>query len=283
MTTYIFYHMMSPTTPCPDGIFAAGVAYRRFGDNAKYHGCCYIKAGDRPPEADIPQPSDMVYVLDFSFEAWVLAEWTNRGVSFKIIDHHENKMLELLGKRELTDMIVFDNNKCGAILAWEYFFSQERIPAILYYIDDRDRWQHKLPYTKEIHAAVGALGRNFDLVKMLLPLSQDQLINVFSKLGARELELKEKIIAELCNKYQLVTIGDYLVPTVYLDESDPKIPSDICSYLFKQFTGFPVAACYYKEGNKEKWELRSNGDFDVSELARSFGGDGHKSAAGFIR
>lgn len=33
--------------------------------------------------------------------------------------------------------------------------------------------------------------------------------------------------------------------------------------------------------NKVKWSLRSNGEFDVSAIAKHHGGGGHKNAAGF--
>jgi uncharacterized protein len=285
MTVLIFYHMMSKTTPCPDGIFSAAIAHKRYGDDAKYVGCCYVKVGERPPEIDIPQPGDMVFVLDFSFELWVLEEWQNKGVEFKIIDHHEKKMQELLGKRELADFIRFDNDKCGAILTWEYFFDPIPVPPILLYVDDRDRWKHKLPHTKEIHAAVSAIGRNFDVVHMLLPLSQQQLINIFDKLGKRELEARAKKIEELASSYK----HDYLpttsfhVPIVELQASEAWACSEVCELLYNKFPTASFAACWYKDGDEQKWFLSSNANgnnFDVEPIARYFGGGGHRNAAG---
>jgi c-di-AMP phosphodiesterase-like protein len=45
-------------------------------------------------------------------------------------------------------------------------------------------------------------------------------------------------------------------------------------------TGF--GACYFEaEGGRYQYSLRSRGDFDVSAIARQFGGGGHKAAAGF--
>lgn len=41
--------------------------------------------------------------------------------------------------------------------------------------------------------------------------------------------------------------------------------------------------CYFYAGDKREWfcSLRSVGHFDVSEIARKFGGGGHRNAAGF--
>jgi uncharacterized protein len=285
MTVLIFYHMMSKTTPCPDGIFSDAVAHRRFGNDAKYIGCCYVKAGERPPEADLPQPNDFVFMLDFSLEPWILEEWRNKGVRFKIIDHHEKKMRELLGKRELADFIKFDNDKCGAILTWEYFFKEIPVPAILYYIDDRDRWKHKLPFTKEIHAAVSAIGRNFDVFEMLLPLSQQQLINIFDKLGKRELEARAKKIEELASsyKYDYLPTTSFHIPIVELQPNESWAGSEVCELLYNKFPDAPFTACWYKDNDGQKWSLRSNAygnNFDVETIARHFGGGGHRNAAG---
>ena len=39
---------------------------------------------------------------------------------------------------------------------------------------------------------------------------------------------------------------------------------------------------YFKTNSgKYKYSLRSKGDFDVSIIAKAFGGGGHKNAAGF--
>ena len=38
---------------------------------------------------------------------------------------------------------------------------------------------------------------------------------------------------------------------------------------------------YLGENNNVKCSLRSNGDYDVSAIAKCFGGGGHKNAAGF--
>jgi nanoRNase/pAp phosphatase (c-di-AMP/oligoRNAs hydrolase) len=37
----------------------------------------------------------------------------------------------------------------------------------------------------------------------------------------------------------------------------------------------------HPERNTINWSLRSNEDFDVSAIAKEFGGGGHKNAAGF--
>jgi hypothetical protein len=45
----------------------------------------------------------------------------------------------------------------------------------------------------------------------------------------------------------------------------------------------PFAMGWYQRGDgRYAYSLRSRGDFDVSELAKKYGGGGHKNAAGFL-
>jgi nanoRNase/pAp phosphatase (c-di-AMP/oligoRNAs hydrolase) len=41
------------------------------------------------------------------------------------------------------------------------------------------------------------------------------------------------------------------------------------------------AACYWDTPEGRVFSLRSIGDFDVSEIAKQYGGGGHKNASGF--
>lgn len=285
----VFYHNVSKNTPCPDGIFSAAVAHKYFGNQisteVKYIGCCYVPKGEIPPEYDIPQSDDTVYILDFSFEHWVLQDWLDRDITFKLIDHHEKKMQELLGMRSLEDMIVFNNYKCGAILTWEYFFPNKPIPAILAYIDDRDRWQHRLPYTHEIHAAAGALGRSFELFNMLEPLSSDQLVAVLGKLGAREVAAKKKKIEELASAYEWRNIQGHEVPVVKLAPNEAWACSEVCQYLYLKYPEASFTAAWYDDEEGQKWSLRSNAEgnnFDTTTISVAMQGGGHRNASGYL-
>lgn len=283
MKTIVFYHMMSATTPCPDGIASAWAARTVLGDEAEYIGCCYGSKGEVPPQFDIPQSGDRVYIVDFSFDIPVLESWRKRGCEITLIDHHKDKMEALLGYAPLADIITFDNLKCGAILTWEHF-RPEPVPAFLYYIDDRDRWQHKLPHTKEIHAAVGKLGRTFEVFDVLATLTQDELIGLLSGLGKAEVEQRAKQIEKLADRFEWKMLAGHQIPVVELQSSDAWATSEVCQHLYNQFPEASFSACYYCEGEDIKWGLRSNSkgnDFDVAAIARQFGGDGHKNAAGF--
>jgi nanoRNase/pAp phosphatase (c-di-AMP/oligoRNAs hydrolase) len=63
-----------------------------------------------------------------------------------------------------------------------------------------------------------------------------------------------------------------------LVNAPPMYSSDIGSIIAKEKV---FGGTYYDTATHREFSLRSVGDFDVSEIAKSFGGGGHKNAAGF--
>ncbi len=77
---------------------------------------------------------------------------------------------------------------------------------------------------------------------------------------------------------QWINIGDHEVPvanaTCYI--------SEVCDELLNQNPDAEFSAAYFiRADGKTVYSLRSRSDFDVSEVAKSLGGGGHKNAAGY--
>jgi uncharacterized protein len=147
----IIYH-----ADCLDGFGAAFAAWRRFGDAAEYlpmhHG--------QPCEMGKIAGQD-VFILDFSFSPEVLQAFAAKAKSVTQIDHHLsackawNGLLQTDadGKHsyqhpELPLRVIFDLDKSGARLAWEYFHPTTALPLALAHIEDQDMWRFALPGTR---------------------------------------------------------------------------------------------------------------------------------------
>ena len=61
----------------------------------------------------------------------------------------------------------------------------------------------------------------------------------------------------------------------------PNLSSDVGHELATQSGTFGLCWTFGKSGTMAKCQLRSNGEYDVSVIAKSFGGGGHRNAAGF--
>ena len=254
---YVLYHKN-----CEDGFGAAWVAWKALSDQAEY---IPVQHGDSPPE--LPD-SSKVTIVDFSYPREVLVELKQRMDSLWVLDHHKTAAQDLAG----LDFVTMDMQKSGAMLAWEYWFPGEPAPLLLQYIQDRDLWLFHLDNSSEVSAALRSYPKDFELWDSL---SVDDL----AKDGiAIQRAINVQVLSHVENA-TLRTVGGYLVPVV----NATSYQSEIGEALNIRYPDTPFAACFLDRGDgKRQWSLRSKGSFDVGEVAKGFGGGGHRNAAGYI-
>ena len=253
---FVLYHKN-----CEDGFGAAWIAWKAMGNQAEY---IPVQYGESPPE--LPDRS-RVTIVDFSYPRDVTIQLKERMESLGVLDHHKTAAQDLAG----LDFATFDMQKCGAMLAWEYWFSGESAPLLLHYIQDKDLWLFQLDNSLEVSAALRSYSKEFEVWNSL---SVDEL----AKDGVA---IQRAINVQVSKHVEMATlqnVGGYLVPVVnatcYL--------SEIGDQLNANYPDTPFAACYFSRADgKRQWSLRSRGNFDVSEVAQRFGGGGHKNAAGY--
>lgn len=257
---------------CPDGFAAAFTISTLFRQEDEY--CCDLVAGvygQDPPDVT----GRDVYMVDFSYRRAVLKKMCLAARSVIVIDHHTSAEQDLEGlEQEHGNLkVVFDMNKSGSVLTWEYYFKTPP-PRLFLHIQDRDLWRFALEGTSDIYAAL--MSRPFDFAiweplcngeESLLPLLEEgKTINMY----------RRRMIDLYREKAAMTTIAGYKVPVVNCYED---IMSDLVGELAH---GFPFAAGYQDQGTIRKWSLRSNsGGVDVAAIASRFGGGGHLHAAGF--
>jgi uncharacterized protein len=257
---------------CPDG-FAAAYAISTHFRKGKEH-CCDLVAGvhsQGPPDVT----GRDVYIVDFSYRRAVLKEMCLKARSVIVIDHHASAEQDLEGLEQEHDnlKVIFNMNKSGSVLTWEYYHKSPP-PRLFLHIQDRDLWRFELEGTSDIYAALMSRPMDFAIWEQLcsgeealLPLLEEG--KAISRYRRRMIELhREKAV--------MTTIAGYHVPVVNCYED---IMSDLVGELAD---GFPFAAGYQDQGSLRKWSLRSNTcGVDVAAIASRFGGGGHPHAAGF--
>ncbi len=314
MKPLVIYH-----AHCADGFGAAFAAWLKFGDAAEYvpmqygaegwdYTCCTMRE---------------VYILDFSFQKVVMDSifsvsnkvvwldhhktafemWCGGLDSDRVVDGvHRETMLEA-NYKDVKAEIILDNNKSGALIAWEYFHPDKEVPMLIKHIDDYDRWQFKIEGTKEFNKALWSYA----------PWSFEQWNNINLCVE----ENYHAVSSEVADKYEygrlllegaaILRAHDANVQAVVkgagrkcvLNLSDepgfepkgltlyglaancpPHLASDVGHQLANQSGTYGLLWSLNREG-KCLCSLRSNGDYDVSTIANAFGGGGHKNAAGF--
>lgn len=251
---------------CADGLFAAWTVRQSYGHDAvEFHSGIY---GEAPPDVT----GRAVVMVDFSYKRDVLLQLAEQATTILIIDHHQTAQEEL---RNLPPNVrcIFDMNRCGAMLTWDTFFTGQSAPLLFDYVQDRDLWRFDLPSSREVTAAIYSHDLSFEGIDALvnggiLPLIAD----------GRALLRKQKkdVDAIIRDATRQMWFGSVKVPVANVPWM---LASDVAGELAK---GQPFAATYYDDATGRRWSLRSTKEgADVAKIAESFGGGGHKHAAGF--
>jgi hypothetical protein len=253
MAICILYH-----DNCPDGFGAAYAAWKKYGDTATY---IPVRHGNPPP--DMP-PGSEVYIIDFAYSRTTL-ETLAAAHTLQVLDHHKTAEEDLRG----LPFAHFDMHKSGAVLAWEYFHPGTEVPLLLQYVQDQDIWTWKLPEAQEVCTALNLYAFDFEV--------WDQLsVETLTQEGRVALRFKQQLVERLCEKAEMLNFAGHTVPVV----NTPLFASEVGNELCLRHPEADFAACYSQQGEVRKWSLRSVGDFDVSAVAKPFGGGGHRNASG---
>lgn len=252
---------------CADGFAAAWVVRKALGeDNVEFFAGVY-----QTPPPDVAGRD--VILVDFSYKRPIMNKMINSAKSVVILDHHLSAMKDLEGL--ICADIVFDMNRSGARITWDYFFPDQPPPPLLLHIEDRDLWRFDLPFTREIQANVFSYPYDFKVWDTLMGIDVSVLV-----IEGAAIERKHfKDIAELvkvCRRE--LRIGGITVPAASL----PYTLTSDAGHLMATEHPSKVGVCYWDTPTGRVFSLRSTDDGpDVSEIAKQYGGGGHVHAAGF--
>lgn len=281
---------------CADGFGAAWVVREFFGKNVDFHPGVYQ---DAPPDC----AGRDVILVDFSYKRAVLESLLQSGdikqaSTILILDHHKSAAEDLSGiqfpeRYGTTNAYepytwrsqwegamawpvrgIFDMDRSGAGLAWDFFFPLRKRPRLIDHIEDRDLWRFALPHTREIQATVFSHPYDFAAWDDLMASEMSALATEGTAIERKH----HKDVAELvkvCKRR--LSIGGH---TVWAASLPYTLTSD-AGHLMAE-GGEPFAACYWDTPEGRVFSLRSReGGADVSEIAKQYGGGGHKNASGF--
>lgn len=224
-----------------------------------------------------------VVMVDFTLQPY--AEMENlqkRSKSLIWIDHHKSAIetVEELGL-DIPGLQIM-NGGAGCELAWEYYFPGEPIPKAIQYLGDYDTWKFAFgEKTKQFQSGIQLQDTRptsklwyflFDDIaakeSMISIIKDGDTINMyknsFNKKACNQLAFEvelEGLKGIGCNIYSGSTVFDS-IPNLY------------------EVYDFASTFTY----NGKTWTVSlytERKDLDVSEIAKKYGGGGHKGAAGF--
>lgn len=292
---------------CADGFTAAWAVYKSLGPDIEYFPGVY---GKPPPDVK----GKHVIMVDFSYKRPVLEGMAQSARSILVLDHHKTAQNDLesfgLGSRpdrtwaEWQELLssaraagygeksayesgniasLFDTERSGAGITWDYFHPGKKRPPLIDYVEDRDLWKFKMEASREVNAYIFAHEYTF--------LNWDVLAEeIYSRVavavtGGRAIEKKHhkdvKELVAVCKRRMIID------GIVIWGASIPFTHTSDAGHLMSEIDWF--AACYWDTPEGRVFSLRSAepsksnplGGHDVSEIAKKYGGGGHKRAAGF--
>eukprot|EP00249_Psilotum_nudum_P009245 c21811_g1_i1 orf=118-1107(+) len=231
----VLYHY-----PCPDGAFAALAAHL-------YHSALRIPVVFFPNTVYTPLRAqdlqtdhfDAFYLLDFVGPEGFVAELCSKAKNVIILDHHKTALERLLKMGDMPSNLVqiFDMNRSGATIAYDYFTDKlrsyklesafvegdhckdvtlvphedlERVELLYKYIEDADIWKWSLPNSKAFSSGLNDAGIEFSvtdnprLFEQLLALDPADV----SANGARSLSAKQILIDRMIQKSFEIKLGE---------------------------------------------------------------------------
>lgn len=263
----ILYH----GSRCSDGFGAAYAAWKKFGEEADY---MPLSRGEVPPVEAI-QGKD-IYFVDFSYTKPVMDEFAAAAKSITVLDHHE-------GVQDVIESFpshVFDGNRSGAGIAWDYFHPETPRPKLINHVEDDDLFRFALEDTREIITFLEvqpfefALWDDFSL-KLDDPVTREEML-----VKARTYREYFEILAN--HSVENAKLISFEGMEIYFATAHPlKSLKSLVGNLLARKKG-PCSLVVSAHPNGYGVSIRGDGSVDVSKIAAKYGGNGHPSSSGFL-
>lgn len=304
----LIYH-----SPCDDGFGAAWAAHQQWGDAIEYCPATYGKpapdvTGKHVLMADFSYPqatieamaaqAKTIVILDHhktaqsSLESYALAEprgtinycdvlpledWEdcylwNDASPFRTGDFGEPRCARNV-------LAIFDMERSGARMAWEFCNPADPVPLLIKLIEDRDLWRFAISETRAFSLYLRSHPYDFGTWSRIAEQLETELEATMAQAFAIEGFYDQKV-AEIVRTAAWRPINNISVPVANCTWA---FASDVAHALLEEHPTAPFAATYYDRGDGSRtFSLRSDdARMDVSAVARRYGGGGHRNAAGF--
>lgn len=271
MKRVCFYH-----AGCPDGFGAVWAVRRAWGEDARYLG----RSHDDPLPFDELEDALVVFV-DIAVDNQTLLSLCDVAGHIVVLDHHVSAKLRYESDPTVVNRlegegheIRFDLEHSGAVLSWQYFHPDAPTPELLRYVEDQDLWNWKLAGSQEVNAAIASYPRDFETWDQLALRNPEELVREGESIvRANRAEVQRAIL-----KPDTLHVDGKPIEAVNASVNRSAIGHELA-----QRRKYDRAwGCVYRiQGSTVHATLYSIGDVDVSKVATSLGGGGHRNAAGF--
>lgn len=288
--------------PCDDGFASAWIARRKWPDIVLGP----TNYGQMFPDLDYRGKN--ILIADFSYKPDAISElmMSFGARSIVMLDHHKTAEADLKdfrvdntrtarakfasadvdgAFRDMADLghpqvaAHFDMQRSGAALTWEFCYPDSPKPFMVKLIEDRDLWRMSIPETRAFSLFLRSWPYEFDRWDWIGSCMETDAQRTLADAKGIE-RFYDRNLAEMLPTATLREIGKWkAVPVAHAPYA---FASDLAHELLKAHPAAPFAAVVVDSYGARTYSLRSEDSRqDVSEVAKQFGGGGHRNAAGF--
>jgi oligoribonuclease NrnB/cAMP/cGMP phosphodiesterase (DHH superfamily) len=275
----VIYHY-----PCPDGLASAWVAKKySYLNNVKYEyvGIMTNSSPTFTSKLTEQMKGKTILFIDYAPTKGQYLIAKELAKEIYILDHHKTNEAEYKDKENT----VFDMNKSGVGLAWDFFFPNQEMPVYLQMVQERDLWKFTIPNTREftngLYFSAGEDLDNYTLVMDSIyqnPSTMQDYVKIGTAIENNKQEKIKKMVEY--NKNNVYTYNGFRCGIINCDYD---LASDLGNAMMLT-NNFDFVVLWRYDHPKELYILSfrstEKSNFDVSELAKSLGGGGHFCAAG---
>jgi oligoribonuclease NrnB/cAMP/cGMP phosphodiesterase (DHH superfamily) len=244
---------------------AAWIA-KQFWPDAELFGAKY---GQDPPHVH----DRRVMVVDFAYPRDVLLDMDEVSELLIVLDHHASHRDACVG----LDFCCFDMTKSGAGLTWDHFYLDAKPrPDWINAVEDRDLWQFKLEGTREFHAYMSSFPISIESCDRFHEGEFPKMIAG----GVSILRYVHNTISKIVDERRMVNIDGRHVAVA---NAPYQYASQAAGEMLEIETSADYAMCWFaRRDGRVQFSLRSrDGETDVADIAKRYGGGGHVTAAGY--
>lgn len=258
--------------PCNDG-FAAALIASWFRPDVRI----FMVDHDQLASLD-PGTSDGILFADISPTPAMYTQLINDGKKFAIIDHHASAEKDLVGCPAWLKW--FDSSQSACVMVWRYFFGDAPLPPLFAIVQARDLFRKDdVPNCDIVITGLATCAGFCAACWTRYAVDHGELVAAGQLLDRK----REDHIEKYVQAASLRTMGRQRFWAINCTQEE--CISDVGARLVNKEGCKDDIAFIYRYDTK-RWgnlvSLRSRLDGpDVSQLAASWGGDGHRSAAGF--
>ncbi len=256
----------------------------------KLHECSYGPV----PSFDDLGPNDTVWIVDYSFKDADFARLVEQVGEAHIIwiDHHasckDSSYLSLMGERSFVN-----KGPAACQLVWEYLYSKDPPePFVVSLVGDYDSWaMRREPACRQFYEACKADERLMAPAGWVPLLSDEKYVGDMILRGHSILRSRDGYLAGLRKSFgYMALLADPRWSPLDFDERGQHLAVPAlnvqqfgsAAFTVEQMASSLFCIAYCHDGREFRVSLYSeNPDVDCGQIAKAFGGGGHRGAAGF--